>query len=173
MLSMTPPHNTFQSYSVIVLRHEGEYLLLRRSPEKRLAPNRWTGIGGHVEPHEWADLTASALRELAEETGIGAAGVDYLALRRVLMHDRPGEPLTLLLYFTGDLRERLTPDCNEGVLDWVKPEAMAALDIIETTAAALPLLIADQARDPCGGEPLRMGLAHYGADSRLERVLWA
>jgi 8-oxo-dGTP diphosphatase len=170
---MTPPHNTLQSYTVILLRHGGEYLLLRRSPEKRLAPNRWTGIGGRVEPHEWADLTASAVRELAEETGIRAAGVDHLALRRVLMHDRPGEPLTLLLYLTGDLRERLTPDCNEGVLDWVKPEAMAALDIIETTAAALPLLIADQARDPRGVEPLRMGLAHFSPDRRLERVLWA
>jgi 8-oxo-dGTP diphosphatase len=169
---MTAPQNALASYTVIVLRFGREYLLLRRSPEKRLAPNRWTGIGGRVEPHEWDDLTASALRELAEESGIRAADVDHLALRRTLMHNRPGEPLTLLLYLTGDLRERLTPVCNEGVLEWVTPERMPALDIIETTAAVLPLLIADQVRDARGAETLRMGLAHYSTDSRLERVLW-
>jgi 8-oxo-dGTP diphosphatase len=170
---MSALRNAVTLYTVIVLHYAGQYLMLRRAPTKRIAPNRWTGIGGRVEPHEWDEVSASALRELAEETGIRAAEVERLSLRRALMHNRPGEPLTVLLYLTGDLRERLTPACSEGILRWVRPEEMAALDIIETTAAALPLLIADRARDPQGAETLRMGLAHYGPDSRLERVLWA
>jgi 8-oxo-dGTP diphosphatase len=170
---MTARHNALAGYTVTVLHYAGEYLMLRRASTKRLAPNRWTGIGGRVELDEWDDLTASALRELAEETGIRAGEVDRISLRRALMHNRPGEPLTILLYLTGDLRERLTPACSEGVLEWVRPEEMVRLDIIETTAAALPLLIEDRARDPHGAEALRMGLAHYRTDGRLERVLWA
>ena len=110
--------NALVAYSVILLEHEASYLLLQRSPSKRIHPNLWTGIGGKVEDHEFADLRRSALRELLEETGISGDAVTSFCLRRVLLHARRDAPLTLLLYFTGSLNEQMLPACSEGTLAW-------------------------------------------------------
>jgi hypothetical protein len=48
-----------------------------------------------------------------------------------------------------------------GVLQWLTPEQIANIDVIETTRAALPLLMQDIDRDPLGLEPLRLGVADY------------
>ena len=138
-----PKPNGIAAYTVILLEHGGEYLLLQRSAEKQFAPNLWTGIGGKVEQDEFGDLRRSALRELYEESGVGTDTLEHFCLRRVMLQNRPGFPLTLLLYFTGRLAERITPPCPEGRLVWKTAAELAALDIIETSKPILPLLVSD------------------------------
>ena len=165
--------NAFALYTVVFLHFERRYLLLHRAPTKRLAPNRWTGVGGRVEADETNDLRAAALRELREETGITKEDVNHLSLRRALYHNRAGEPLTGLLYYTAELKTHSLPECSEGTLHWKEPEAFAALDIIETTGQALPHLVSDVRRDPTGQERVRVGVTHYDADGRLTSISWA
>lgn len=165
--------NSLEMFSLIVLTHGDRYLLLERAAWKRFAPLRWTGLGGRLEPHEFGDLCASALRELAEESGLSESDVTHFALRRLLLHDRPTTPLTLLAFFTGTLAEAVLPECPEGTLHWVHPDEFAGLDIIESAAVVLPLLIEDLSRDPRGDERPRVGAAHYGPDGAIERVTWA
>ena len=50
-----------------------EILLIRRSPG-RILPGLWQCVSGGLEPGE--RVTAGALRELAEETGFGAAEIE-------------------------------------------------------------------------------------------------
>ncbi len=174
--SIKPPStkpNAFALYTVVFLHFEGRYLLLHRAPTKRLAPNRWTGVGGRVEADETNDLRTSALRELAEETEITEADINHLSLRRVLYHNRAGEPLTGLLYYTAELKTYALPECTEGTLHWKEPEAFAGLDIIETTDQTLPHLVSDVRRDPAGREGVRIGVTHYKADGRLASISWA
>lgn len=169
---MSSKPNAFALYTVIFLHFEGRYLLLQRDESKRLTPLRWTGVGGRVEVAEFDDLRASALRELKEETGIGEEALEHFSLRRILYHNRTGEPLTGLLYYTATLKAYQLPDCHEGTLHWLRPEAFSGLDIIETTAQTLLYLVEDVKRDPEGQEPVRIGISHYQADGTLHAVSW-
>src|SRR4030095_8613577 len=55
-----------------------DVLLMRRAPHKRVFPNQYNGVGGHIERDE--DVYASAKREILEETGLQ---VDNLRLRAI------------------------------------------------------------------------------------------
>lgn len=164
--------NQVAHYTTIFLLFDDRWLLLKRSSSKRLLPNRYTGLGGRVETDEFGDLRRSVLRELFEETGMREGDLEHLALRRLLTHNRPGEPLTNLFYFTAALKDYALPDCTEGTLHWTEPENFAGLDVIETTAQVLPRLVEDVAHEPAGTDTVRLGAAHYGPDG-LERVVWS
>ncbi|WP_295719842.1 NAD(+) diphosphatase [uncultured Halovibrio sp.] len=58
---------------VIVAVHDGDWLLLGRSP--RHPPDLWTLIAGFIEPGESAE--AAVAREVQEETGVQLADVRY------------------------------------------------------------------------------------------------
>lgn len=158
---------------MILLSCENHYLLLKRAESKRFAAAKWTGLGGRVEPDELDDVHAAAFRELYEEAGLNADQVADFSLRRVLLHNRPGAPLTLLLYFIGTLSQLVVPDCDEGTLQWVTEDEIAQLDVIENTAEVLPLLIDDLTAAPDGVDRPLVGAAHYRADGELERIVWA
>jgi 8-oxo-dGTP diphosphatase len=160
---------SFRLFTVVVLFHAGRLLLLQRAPWKAFAPNRWTGIGGRVEMAEMDDLAAAARRELFEETDIRPDEISELRLRRTLTMDRPTEGLLCLLYFTGETSSDRVPTCNEGSLQWIAPEDLARLDLIENSAPIVPRLVEDVRHDRPG---ILCGVASYGTDGQLTRVFF-
>ena len=50
-----------------ILNHQGRLLFQRRAPDRKLFPNCWDIIGGHVEPGE--TVSDALVREIREETG--------------------------------------------------------------------------------------------------------
>jgi isopentenyldiphosphate isomerase len=57
------------SVHLFVVNSLGQYYLQRRSPYKKVQPNKWdTSVGGHIPAGE--SYEQGALRELAEELGV-------------------------------------------------------------------------------------------------------
>ncbi len=170
---MIAPHSDgLQAFTVTLLRCQGEYLLLQRSPVKRLAPMRWTGLGGHVEADEYHTLRKSSLREVQEEAGIQPDEITNYVLRRVLLVSRPRQTFSILFYYTGDLPAQVIPTCPEGTLHWKPESEFSGLDIIETTRPVLSLLVHDMREDPSGLELPQIGMALFNSQEEYERVIW-
>jgi 8-oxo-dGTP diphosphatase len=161
------------AFTMILLRWRDRYLMLQRGDHKHFAPGRWTGIGGRIEHHEYSNITESALREIEEETGIPAARIQRLSLRRALLQQRPGFPLTLLCYFTADVESPAITDSPEGSLHWVTSDELSRLDVIENTQLVIPLLIRDMGESPGGSGQVITGAARFTETGILSSIVWA
>ena len=107
------PAGQYQLVSCVVVRHaDGDFLLMRRAPEKKHYPNIWEiGVGGAVIRGESA--AECARRELQEEAGISCGSWSYLG-RYVEMDtiyegficitDRPKDQIRLQPGETSDYR---------------------------------------------------------------------
>lgn len=132
--------------------HEDQVLLLRGAPTKRIWPNRYNGVGGHVERDE--DVYTAALREIHEESGLDVAN---LRLRGIINIDT-GEPVGIMLFvFLADARTLTPRPSEEGTLEWVPMADLEHYDLVEDIEVILPrLLEADKRGD--------IFFAHYAFD---------
>ncbi len=111
-----------------------DVLMLKRDASKRVFPNQYNGLGGHVERDE--DVRSSALREIEEESGLI---VHSLRLRSIHNIDAGEASGILLFIFTAisDSRD-LKPDTPEGTLEWISIDKILDYDLVEDLPQLLP-----------------------------------
>ena len=128
-----------------------DVLMLKRDASKRVFPNQYNGLGGHVERDE--DVRSSALREIEEESGLI---VHSLRLRSIHNIDAGEASGILLFVFTAisDSRD-LKPDSPEGTLEWISIDKVLDYDLVEDLPQLLPRVL----NLPDGQDPL---YAHVG-----------
>lgn len=132
--------------------HGEDVLLLRGAPDKRLWPNRYNGVGGHVERGE--DILSAALREIREETGLQVRRPRLCAV----VHVEVGEQVGVLLFvFTAEAESRQVVSGQEGTLEWVPKGQVLEKDLVSDLRTLLPRVLAL----PVGAPPL---FAWYGYD---------
>jgi 8-oxo-dGTP diphosphatase len=134
--------------------HGDRVLLLRGAPDKRIWPNLFNGVGGHVDPHE--DVLSAARREIVEETGIDVQDLRLCGV--VNAEAEAGATAGILLFvFSATARSPIAHASEEGELSWVAATDVGKLDLVEDLPAILPRVLAMKPSDP----PF---FAHYSYD---------
>jgi 8-oxo-dGTP diphosphatase len=118
-----------------------DILLIQRSPDARLFPGMFNGVGGHIERGE--NVLSAAQREVHEETGLDVPDL----MLRCLLHvdegaDRPG---VLVFVFVGHIQQRDVIESSEGTLHWVPLERIGELNLMPDLAPILTRILAPTA----------------------------
>jgi len=50
---------TLVNYVAAFLQNDNQYLLMKRADNRKINPGYWSGVGGHIEPHEISVTTAA------------------------------------------------------------------------------------------------------------------
>jgi 8-oxo-dGTP diphosphatase len=114
-----------------------DVLLMKRSPQRRVFPNLYNGVGGHIEHDE--DPLTSARREILEETGLKIRDIQLRAVYNIDANEATG---IVLFVFTGWSEARETIDTHEGTLHWIKRSEVLTLDLVEDLPHLLPRVLA-------------------------------
>lgn len=120
-----------------------DVLLMKRGPHRRVFPNRYNGLGGHIERDE--DPLNSARREILEETGLHVRDLRLCSVHNI---DAGADSGILLFVFVGTSDSREVIDSDEGTLHWIARENILALDLVDDLALLLPRVLALGPNDP-------------------------
>ncbi len=119
----------------------GRVLLGRRAPHRRICPDTWDLIGGHVEDGE--TLEQALVRELGEEIGI--TPTDFGPVAMIDFTEEAGEPVHYHLFrvdaFDG---EPHLANAEHTALRWFAAVEAAALSDL-ASALYRPFLLANSA----------------------------
>jgi len=103
------------------VKKDGKYLMLHRSPNKRIMPGVWMAPGGHREFNE--GLFACARREVKEETGLDIKNLKVIATGNAYLQDLDQEFFFHFVeadYASGEV----IPEPENGELAWLSPAEM-------------------------------------------------
>lgn len=113
-----------------------DVLLMRRGAHKRIFPNRYNGVGGHIERDE--DPLTSARREIREETGLDVHDVRLRAVYNIDANESSG---IVLFVFTAIADKRAVTANDEGTLHWVSKAMVTQFDLVEDLPIILPRIL--------------------------------
>ena len=134
-------------------------LMMKRAPHRRVFPNQYNGLGGHIERDE--DPASGALREIEEDSGLN---VHSLRLRSVHNIDAGQRTGILLFVYTAITDSRaITRQSSEGKLEWVEQGRINDLDLVEDLPQLLPRIL--QMSD---GQPPMNAYVSYDALDRIK-----
>jgi len=121
-----------KTYFVVtgVVKHKDKILILKKAPDDRNYPNKWSFCSGFVKEFEAGEDTA--LREIKEETGLNAKITKTGEIIEVIDENNREHPkkwvIAVYLCEAGSTDVKL---CHENVeFKWVKKEELGNYDFV-------------------------------------------
>lgn len=125
-----------------IIRHDGRYLICKRSPNEKAFPNKWCVPGGKIEQKDfistpkdtkdhWLDIFEKTLKkEILEETNLKIKNIGYVSS---LVFIRPNGFSTIIvsLYADYDYGEVRLDKTELVECAWVDLEEAKRYDLIE------------------------------------------
>ena len=118
------------------LHNNGNYLLMKRADNRKIAPGVWSGIGGHIEPHEINDPISACYREIEEESGITRDRISSLELLYIITRRSENEIRQSYIYF-GETEQTELSQTDEGELFWIPCSELLEREYTKTFTAML------------------------------------
>lgn len=117
--------------------NDNDVLLMKRAPHKRVFPNQYNGLGGHIERDE--DPLTGARREIKEESGLDVKNLRLCSIHNI---DAGAETGIILFVYTAisDSRD-FVDDGREGNLEWISLDKLADYDLVEDLPLILPRIL--------------------------------
>jgi 8-oxo-dGTP diphosphatase len=129
---------------LVFLTRGDEVLLIKRAADRPVFPNQYNGLGGHVEQGE--SVHQAAVREVEEESGLQTSSLWLCAVITIDTGD--ADKGILMFVFRGEAAAGTLRESAEGTLEWVHPDRIAELDMVEDIPTLLPKVLAMQPGDP-------------------------
>lgn len=111
----------------IFIRKNERYLVLKRSPLKRYAPNVIHPVGGKVDLHE--DPLIAAKREVLEEAGVLVSNIRLEAVLFELQPIKDAPENWMIFHFSGDYESGEVKETEEGELLLLSKEELLNADL--------------------------------------------
>lgn len=125
------------------IKKDGKYLMLHRSPNKKIMPGVWMAPGGKREFNE--GLFECARREVFEETGLTIKNLRIKATGCAYLKDL-GEEFFFHFVFADYAGGELKPSA-EGELEWLTQDEIGQLDnVLAEIKVMFPYLFTDDGR---------------------------
>lgn len=121
-----------------------DVLLMKRAPTRRVFPNRYNGVGGHIEHDETPE--EGAKREILEETGLHIEKVRLCGIHNIDAGEKTGILLFVFLAYTTE--REIIGDEREGTLHWIHKDAVQSLDLVEDLPQILPYILSMSPQSP-------------------------
>ena len=125
--------------TLIYAMRDGKVLMMKRRKQPNLG--QWTAPGGKVELHE--SPAECALRELAEETGLVAAGRPELRIIATETSPLAGWQWLMFIYLLREVTGEVIDDCPEGDLAWIPVDEVQTLPIPQADAIFYPFIVGE------------------------------
>lgn len=119
----------------VFIRKDSKYLLMKRSPDKKYAPNRIHPFGGKLDPNE--NPYVGAVREIKEEIGVN---INNLKLEAVILEltDEKDLPVNwLIFHFSADYENGEVKTTEEGEVVYLSGDEVKNSDLFPSVKSVI------------------------------------
>jgi 8-oxo-dGTP diphosphatase len=135
MINQKPNVHQMVVCANVFIRKDGKYLMMKRSADKKYAPNKIHPYGGKVDKNE--NPLDAAIREVKEEAGVDIKNVRLEAVILELTDEKDLPVNWLIFYFSADYAGGEVKKTEEGKAVYLTDEEIKKSDLFPSVKKAI------------------------------------